>query len=89
MRARLRRRALSTGVARVKALRPTASADVGGAAVLQRCGPWQSDRDGSETAWHRFCCYSAGAAASAPPSTSGSEERELAGVERAALAVAS
>ena len=43
MRARLQRRALSTGEARVEALRPAASAGVGGAAVLQLDGPWYGD----------------------------------------------
>ena len=57
MRARLRRRALSTGKARVEALRPTASAGVGG-------GPWSCHPPagrsvtrcwvGSETTGRRF-----------------------------------
>ena len=61
-------------VARVKALRPTASAGVGGAAVLQLDGLWYGDGlapRGLVVASLR----SAGAAASAPPSIRGSVER--------------
>ena len=65
---------LSTGKARVKALLPTASADVGGAAVLQLEGQGHS----VGLALRRLVVallLSAGAAASTPPSIRGSVER--------------
>ena len=44
---RVFRRALSSGEARAKALRPTESAGVGGADVLRRYGPSHSSEEGA------------------------------------------
>ena len=77
-----RRRALSAGVARAKALRPTASAGVGETVVIQRCRPSHGDRERAQS--RRSVTFAA--AASAPPPASG--VRGARGVERTALALA-
>ena len=46
-------RALSSGEARAKAMRPAASAGIAGADVLQRYGQLHSDGEGAPS---RFCC---------------------------------
>ena len=87
MQAKLREHALSSSEARARALRPTASAGVGRADVLQRYGPSHSDEEGAPRRlvvasaafrWHRR----AGA-------TIRLRVRGARGVERAALTVAS